>query len=79
MKPLHFLVLGLLSLSLHAAPAEVIVIRHAEKPRDKDDNHLSPAGRERAGRLPEFLKQAALVGISADELKKHLGTLNGTI
>ena len=29
--------------------------------------------------LPEFLKQAALLGISADELKKHLGTLNGTI
>src|SRR5215207_7348667 len=27
--------------------------------------------------LPEFLKQAALLGISADELKKHLGTLNG--
>ena len=29
--------------------------------------------------LPEFLKQAALLGIDADELKKHLGTLNGTI
>ena len=28
--------------------------------------------------LPEFLKQAALLGISADELKKHLD-LNGTI
>jgi GntR family transcriptional regulator len=26
--------------------------------------------------LPEFLKHAALLGISADELKKHLGTLN---
>ena len=29
--------------------------------------------------LPEFLRQAALLGITADELKKHLGTLNGTI
>jgi GntR family transcriptional regulator len=29
--------------------------------------------------LPEFLKQAALLGIDAEELKKHLGTLNGTI
>jgi GntR family transcriptional regulator len=29
--------------------------------------------------LPEFLKQAALLGITADDLKKHLGTLNGTI
>ena len=29
--------------------------------------------------LPEFLKQAALVGISADDLKKHLANLNGTV
>jgi DNA-binding transcriptional regulator YhcF (GntR family) len=29
--------------------------------------------------LPEFLKQAALLGISADELKKHLEIPNGTI
>lgn len=29
--------------------------------------------------LPEFLKQAALLGITADELKKHLETLNGTV
>ena len=28
--------------------------------------------------LPEFLKQAALLGITADELKKHLDTLNGS-
>jgi DNA-binding transcriptional regulator YhcF (GntR family) len=28
--------------------------------------------------LPEFLKQAALLGITADELKIHLDTLNGT-
>ena len=28
--------------------------------------------------LPEFLKQAALLGVTADELKKHLETLNGT-
>ena len=27
--------------------------------------------------LPEFLKQAAMLGITSDELKKHLGTLNG--
>lgn len=29
--------------------------------------------------LPEFLRQAALLGISAEELKKHLETSNGTI
>jgi GntR family transcriptional regulator len=28
--------------------------------------------------LPEFLKQAALLGITANELKKYLETLNGT-
>lgn len=29
--------------------------------------------------LPEFLKQASLLGISADDLKKHFETLNGTL
>jgi DNA-binding transcriptional regulator YhcF (GntR family) len=29
--------------------------------------------------LPEFLKQAALLGITDEELKKHLETLNGTL
>lgn len=29
--------------------------------------------------LPEFLKQAALVGISGEELKKHLENLNGAL
>ena len=27
--------------------------------------------------LPEFLKQAALLGITSEELRKHLQTLNG--
>lgn len=52
-----FIVALLLSLSLEAKPANIIIIRHAEKPKDKADNHLSPAGRERAERLPEFLEQ----------------------
>ena len=29
--------------------------------------------------LPEFLKQAGLLGISTDDLKKQLETLNGTL
>lgn len=29
--------------------------------------------------LPEFLKQAALLGITSEELRRHLETLNGRI
>ena len=29
--------------------------------------------------LPDFLRQAALLGITAEDLKKHLDPLNGTI
>lgn len=29
--------------------------------------------------LPEFLKQAAMVGITSDELKEHLDTLKGRL
>ena len=33
-------------------PVEIILIRHAEKPVDPTDNHLSPQGLERAKALP---------------------------
>lgn len=29
--------------------------------------------------LPEFLRQASLLGIDAEELKKHIGNVNGTL
>jgi hypothetical protein len=70
-----FVVAILLSLSIEAKPANIIIIRHAEKPRDKADNHLSPAGRERAERLPEFLEQSpelAKVGPPAYLFATHL-------
>ena len=57
MKFLSLLAIACLSLTLHATPANIIIIRHGEKPKDKNDNHLTPAGRERAERLPEFLEQ----------------------
>lgn len=41
---------------IFATPAYVIVIRHGEKPRDRDAKHLSPAGEERARRLVDFVK-----------------------
>ncbi len=37
-----------------AAPAEVLIIRHAEKPPDDRGDHLSPRGFERATALPKI-------------------------
>lgn len=36
-------------------PAQIILIRHAEKPADADDPHLSRAGVKRAKRLVSFI------------------------
>jgi hypothetical protein len=36
-------------------PRYIILIRHAEKPDDKHDPHLSPAGVRRAGRLVTYV------------------------
>jgi phosphohistidine phosphatase SixA len=36
-------------------PAQIILIRHAEKPDDPNDPHLSPAGRKRAERFASFI------------------------
>lgn len=36
-------------------PAQVIVIRHAEKPRDETNPHLSSAGQSRAAELVPFI------------------------
>jgi hypothetical protein len=38
-----------------APPAQIIVIRHAEKPRDETNPHLSPAGQSRAQQLVPFI------------------------
>jgi len=40
---------------VRATPAEVILFRHAEKPLDPSDPHLSNAGRERARMLAQYL------------------------
>jgi hypothetical protein len=64
MKPLPLcLALSLLGLifdplSLFAQPAQVILIRHAEKPKhDKDDPNLSKKGRERAALLVGYFEK----------------------
>jgi hypothetical protein len=36
-------------------PAQIILIRHADKPADPEDPHLSPAGVQRAERLVPFI------------------------
>jgi len=41
--------------TLDAAPAQVILLRHAEKPLDPSDPHLTPQGEERARALASFL------------------------
>ena len=41
--------------SLVARPAQIILIRHAEKPADSNNPHLSPAGLKRAERLVSFM------------------------
>src|SRR5689334_12520512 len=75
MKFVYLFLIAWLSLSLHAMPANIIIIRHGEKPKDKNDNHLSPAGWERAERLPEFLKdnpELAKLGAPSALFATHL-------
>ena len=45
-----------------AGPAQIVLIRHAEKPDDSGNPHLSPAGVARANRLTAFVTQDAAVG-----------------
>lgn len=80
----HFVTLALLtsSLSVKAAPAEVLIIRHAEKPNaslvsGKDGRDLSPRGYERANALvnlfttdPRLLEFGVPVAIYAGAPKK---------
>lgn len=45
---------GLFSINSFASPAEIIIIRHGEKPASGND--LSPQGEERAEALPKFFE-----------------------
>lgn len=47
------------ALPLLAQPAQIILIRHAEKPDDPENKHLSDAGRERAKHLVSYFKTNA--------------------
>jgi hypothetical protein len=61
-----------------SGPARIILIRHAEKPDDPDDPHLSPAGVKRAKRLvtyittdPAMTKFGSPVAVFATATTKH--------
>ena len=47
--------IALLSLVVPPRPARIIVLRHAEKPLDETNPHLSPEGVKRAGQLVAFI------------------------
>jgi hypothetical protein len=61
-----------------AQPAQIILLRHAEKPEDPNDPHLSPAGVKRADRLVSFIisdpvmsKFGLPVAVFATQTTKH--------
>ncbi len=65
-------------LQVASRPAQVILIRHAEKPADAANPHLSRAGRERAAQLVAFLttdpamtKFGPPVAVFATQTTKH--------
>ena len=53
-----FIFLAGIQISL-ARPAEVILLRHAEKPSDESDVHLSETGKKRARALVQFFTNAS--------------------
>lgn len=58
---LSILFLSLISTAALAMPSTVILIRHAEKTKDKENIHLSAKGYERAAALPSFFKKHSAV------------------
>ena len=49
-------------LAASAAPARIILIRHAEKPAEERDVHLSEKGRDRAERVVKWLSEGQVLG-----------------
>ena len=62
MKQLWFIWLLCSILDVWAQPARVILFRHAEKPDDRDDPHLSATGREHAKQLAKWLGEGNMLG-----------------
>jgi hypothetical protein len=62
MKPVLQILLLVLALGANAQPARIILIRHAEKPDDAKEAHLSEEGRERARRLVKWICEGKVLG-----------------
>ena len=50
------------ALAANAQPARIIFIRHAEKPADQQNPHLSAPGRDRAERVIKWLSEGKILG-----------------
>ncbi len=68
----------LAALELGAQPAQIILLRHAEKPDDQAEVHLSSRGRERAqalvallGRHSSFTTNTPVAALYATRVTKH--------
>jgi hypothetical protein len=68
----------LAALELGAQPAQIILLRHAEKPDDKAEVHLSSRGRERAqalvallGRHSPFTTNTPVAALYATRVTRH--------
>jgi broad specificity phosphatase PhoE len=69
----------LAALMLLVAPAAraqqaIFVVRHAERADDSDDTELSSAGKARAQRLAEVLRDAGVTAAFSTAFKRTLGT-----
>lgn len=70
MKAFLFLLLTLIAVHVAFAEPFVVIVRHAEKIDNSKDPDLSAAGRARAERLAQILKDANITVIFATELKR---------
>src|SRR4051812_42706864 len=82
MKPIYLGAIALyLAVSAFAAPAVVLVVRHAEKAaQPADDPPLTPAGRQRAAELARVVQAWSAAGapvraLFASEVKRTQQTL----
>ena len=68
--------LALLALSDASAPAAVFIVRHAEKQSEANEKEvpLSEAGRARAKRIGEMLRDAGIVAVYSTDTVRTLAT-----